>query len=135
MSTFPMNCTGIVSSLVLFLDVSVLLMKEPWKSFLTELREGLEEWAGSIELPYDLKDLTAVDAAEEIRIILGYVLRRNETRSAYLDRLAELGQIPLKASSDESRGIAERLRSSGRSEAEIRRILGADTSSHDGGVL
>jgi len=53
-------------------------------------------------------------------------------RSAYLDHLAELGQIPLKANSDESREIVERLRSSGRSDAEILRIIGVDASPQDG---
>ncbi len=109
-------------------DADIETMQEPWKSFLTELREGLEKWAGSIELPYDFNNLAAIDAAEEIRIVMSYLLRQSKTRSAYLDHLAELGRIPLKANPDESREIVERLRSSGRSDAEIQRIIGVDAS-------
>ena len=116
-------------------DADIETMQEPWKSFLTELREGLEKWAGSIELPYDFNNLAAIDAAEEIRIVMSYLLRRSKTRSAYLDHLEELGQIPLKATPDESREIVERLRSSGRSDAEIQRIIGVDASLQAGSTL
>ena len=105
-------------------DAEIEAMPEPWKSFLTELREDLERWAASIELPLDFRDLSAVEAAEEIRIVMSYLLRRAETRVAYLDQLAALGQIPLEPSPAESQEIAERLQSSGRSEVEIQRILG-----------
>ncbi len=49
-------------------DQDIETMPEPWKSFLTEVREGLEKWTELIELPYDFTDLAAVDAAEEIRL-------------------------------------------------------------------
>ncbi len=113
-------------------DEEIETMQEPWKSFLTEFRDGLEKWAGSIELPYDFNHLAAIDAAEEIRIVMSYLLRRSQTRNTYLDRLGELGQIPLKATSDERREIVDMLRSSGRSDAEIQRIIGVDASLQDG---
>jgi hypothetical protein len=58
-----------------------------------------------------------------------------ETRSAYLDHLAELGQIPLKTNPDDARKIVERLRSHGRSDAEIQRIIGIRRFSLDETVL
>ncbi len=118
-----------------FPDAEVDTVPEPWQSFLTELQKELEEWAGAVELPYDFNGVTVEEAAEEIRIVMRYLLRRRETRSAYLDRLEELAQLPLKAGLDESREIAKRLQSSGRSDAEIRRILGKDASSERVGAL
>jgi hypothetical protein len=127
----------IVSQLQLalhFPDADIDMVVEPWRSFLTELRKGLEEWAEAIELPYSFDGLMPMEAAEEIRVVMRYLLRRHETRSAYLDRLEALSQLPLDASSHESEEIAEHLRSSGRSEAEIRRILGRNTPSDRAGA-
>jgi len=106
-------------------DKDIEEMQEPFKSFLIELREGLENWASSFEMPYDFTNLPVMDAAEEIRIVLSYILRREETRNSYLNRLMELNQIPLKTTPDERKIITEKLYSSGRSSIEIGMILGA----------
>lgn len=119
--------TPIVQHLQLLLrfpDAPIDGIEEPWKSFLIETRDSLEAWATAIEPPYEFETVPASEAAVELEIILRYVLRRAETRAAYLDRLEDLGQLPLRTSMSERAEIAERLRASGRSDAEVQRILG-----------
>jgi hypothetical protein len=110
--------------LLRFPDAPVEDVAEPWRSFLLETRESLEEWTKAIELPFDFGGLPASAAAEEISIMMRYLLRTEGTRTAYLRRLEELDQIPLRVEPQERDGLAERLRDAGRSEGEIARILG-----------
>jgi hypothetical protein len=114
--------------LLRFPDAPLEDVAEPWRSFLRETRESLEEWTRAIELPFDFSGLSASSAAEEISIMLRYLLRTESTRTAYLQRLEELGQVPLRAGPEERDELAEKLRSAGRSESEIARILGDPAS-------
>ncbi len=98
--------------------------EEPWKSFLTQMRDGLEDWASDFELPLDFGGVSPSKAAKEIELVLRYVLRKKESRINYLARLRGLGQIPLRTSSRDRRKIANSLHESGRSSEEIVRIVG-----------
>ncbi len=119
---------------VRFPDAPIEGVEEPWRSFLLEMREGLEDWAKAVDLPFDFRGLSPRDSAEEIAMIMRYILRTENTRKAYLRRLEELGQLPLQTGAEERADITERLRSSGRSEGEIARILGTDVKSIGNGA-
>ncbi len=108
-----------------FPDASLDGVPEPWRTFLEETRAGLETWARAIDFPDDFTGLSARAAADEINIVLRYLVRTEATRGAYLDRLAERGQIPLRGEAGELEEIARRLRASGRSPAEVARIVGS----------
>lgn len=108
-----------------FPDAPLDGVPEPWRSFLASTRDNLERFAEEIELPYDFTGLTALEAAEEIGLVLRYVLRSEPSRADYLVRLATMGQIPLAAGAEERAAIEDRLRALSRSEGEIRQILGA----------
>lgn len=99
---------------------------KPWRSFLLDLRNSLEEWTKEIELPYDFDGLSARSAAKEMEMVMRYVLRRDSTRMSYLQHLKKTRQIPLKTTAKERKTIIKSLESSGRSEREIRMILGTD---------
>lgn len=101
-------------------------LDDPWRSFLLNMRFGLEEWAKEIPLPDDFVGMSARAAAEEIEISLRYALRTHYRRQAYLDHLEELEQIPLSIRGKEKEEMAERLRSSGCSDSEIQRLLGRE---------
>jgi hypothetical protein len=119
--------TPIVNQLELVLrfpDASLDGIPEPWRGFLEETRTALETWARAIDFPDDFGALSASAAADEIAIVLRYLVRTEATRGAYLDRLAERGQIPLRGKAGELEETALRLRASGRSPAEIARIVG-----------
>jgi hypothetical protein len=119
--------TPIVNQLRLglrFPDAPLEGVPEPWRSFLDETRDSLQRWAEAIDLPCEFAGVSATDAAEEINVVLTYLLRTESARSAYLDRLTELGEIPLRAKGAEIQQIAARFTTEGRSEAEIVRVLG-----------
>lgn len=107
-----------------FPDASLDDVPEPWGSFLAETRASLEAWAKAIDLPDDFGGLSVEAAAEELNIVLRYILRTDAPRAAYLDRLTEHGQIPLRGEAGELAEAACRFRAFGRSEADIARILG-----------
>jgi hypothetical protein len=107
-----------------FPDASLDGVPEPWGSFLAETRASLEAWAEAIDLPDDFGGLSVEAAAEELNIVLRYILRTDAPRAAYLDRLTEHGQIPLRGEAGELAKAACRFRAFGRSEADIARILG-----------
>lgn len=111
---------------VRFPDASLEGVEEPWRSFLLEMREGLQDWASPIDLPLDFRGLSAQDSAEEIALVMRYKLRTGSERAAYLLRLEGLGQLPLQPGAEEREDISERLLYSGRSEVEIKRILGTE---------
>jgi hypothetical protein len=120
--------TPVVSQLELLLrfpDAPLDGVPEPWRQFLGETRTGLETWARAIEFPDDFEGLTADAAAEEIEIVLRYLVRTEATRGTYLDHLAERGQIPLHGELGNLEAIARRLHAAGRSAAEVARIVGA----------
>jgi hypothetical protein len=120
--------TPVVSQLELLLrfpDASLDGVPEPWRQFLEETRTGLETWARAIEFPDDFEGLTAAAAAEEIEIVLRYLVRTEAARGTYLDHLAERGQIPLCGELRSLEAIARRLHAAGRSPAEVARIVGA----------
>lgn len=108
-----------------FPDASLDGVPEPWRAFLEETRTALETWARAIDFPDDFGDLSAGAAADEISIVLRYLVRTEATRGGYLDRLAERGQIPLRGAAAELEEAARRLRASGRSPAEVARIVGS----------
>lgn len=101
-------------------------LEEPWRSFLFDMRDSLEDWTREIQLPDDFTGMSERAATEEIDIVMRYVLRTHERRKAYLDRLEELDQIPLRIRPEDREEIIERLRFSGRSDSEIQRILGRE---------
>lgn len=106
-----------------FPEGSLKKLKKPWKSFLTELRNGLEDWTKEIELPINFKDMPTKKACEELGIIFRFVLRRPETRNLYLQRLEKLGQIPLVVGLKGRRSITNLLKSHGLSQQEVKRIV------------
>jgi len=107
-----------------FPDASVKPLKEPWRSFVTQLRDSLEDWAKAVELPHDFKGLSALDTVKEIDIVMRYALSKSDTRSKYLEKLEKSKQIPLRIKGTDRKGFANMLRKSGRSSNEINRILG-----------
>jgi hypothetical protein len=134
---------GIVHPVVSHLDQALRFpdaplddVPEPWRSFLTEMRDSLEEWAGAIEPARDLDGMSLGEAALELETALRYLFRTPESRSAYLSELEANGALPLRGSSDELRRVAERLRASGRSAAEVERMVGGGAAGmplHDDG--
>ena len=111
--------------MIRFPDASLDGVPEPWRSFLADTRRGLETWAEAIDLPDDFDGLSAEAVADELSIVLRYLLRTDATRAEYLDRLTGLGQIPLRGDADELEQAARRLRASGRSDADIERVFGS----------
>ena len=91
----------------------------PWAPFLEGLRDDLEDFASIMPLPSRLGEIAPDRAADELIVALRYQLRDPGRRRAWLEGLRRAGELPLPADGD----IAERLRSSGRSEDEIALIL------------
>lgn len=98
--------------------------QEPWKSFLTRMRNELEDWATTFELPLDFRDVPPSKATKEIDLVLRYVLRKKNSRINYLSQLEGLQQLPLRTSRKQRIRLAGTLHDSGRTSEEILRILG-----------
>jgi hypothetical protein len=98
-------------------------LPETWRGFLMELREELEQWTAEIELPGSFDGMTAIEAAQELAVVLRYVLRRPASRQAYLLKLEEQGELPLKAGSQADE-VREILAHAGRPDEELARITG-----------
>ena len=109
--------------LIAFPDASPESLPEPWSSFLFKLQKELEAWTADIRVPNTYRDIDAVAAAQELSIILRYVLRSPRRRLTYLEHLEAAGEIPLRGSPNELQRAAGRLRENGVSEEEIDRIL------------
>jgi hypothetical protein len=118
--------------MIRFPDAALDEVPEPWRSFLADTRRGLEAWAEAIDLPVDFDGLPAEAVADELSIVLRYLLRTDATRAAYLDRLSAQGQIPLRGETGELEQAARRLRASGRSEADVARIFGSAATTTTG---
>ena len=125
---------GIVHPVVSHLDQALRFpdaplddVPEPWRSFLTEMRDSLEEWASAIEPARDLDGMSLREATLELETALRYLFRTPESRSAYLAELEANGALPLRGSSEELTLVAERLRESGRTPCEVARVVGRRT--------
>ena len=107
-----------------FPDAPLDDVPEPWKSFLTETCDALQAWTDPLGLPYVFRDLPAAEAVAELAVVLRHLVRKPELRAAYLDRLSLLSEIPLQCEAQERDALAGVLRDTGRTEAEINRVLG-----------
>lgn len=118
--------------LLTFPDAPIAIVEEPWKSFLTKVRDDLEVWAGEIELPRNFQDLAPAAAAEEIALVLTYVLRSEAKRLVYLADLERRGEIPLNGSEAQLRIAGQQLRSHGVSASLVDRILNSTAAQLSG---
>lgn len=119
--------TPLVDYLQLFLELPdrpIDDIPQDWQKYIADIQQRFERWADGISLPVDFTGLSAAEAAREIEIVLRFGRRRSESRHEYLTHLESLGQIPLQTSDREWQQIAAALRRSGRTESEIRRIIG-----------
>jgi hypothetical protein len=107
-----------------FPDASPEALPEPWRSFLLKIQSDLEAWTAEIGLPQTFRGLGVISAAQELGILLRYVLRSSEKRASYLTRLERSGELPLPTALHEVHTAADQLRSYSLSNDEIHRILG-----------
>lgn len=98
---------------------------EPWHSFLTAMRDDLERWTGEIDLPRTFAGLDAPAAAQELGILLRYVLRSEAKRADYLADLERRGEIPLTGSPCQLKTAAARLAQCGVPLQEAVRVVPA----------
>jgi hypothetical protein len=97
----------------------------PWAEFLGDLQATMEEWASEIVAPWDRDTLEGLEGAREVAIILEFVLRRPQSRAACLDDLQSRDVIPLRLADSDFDAARRLFTESGRSEAEIARVLGS----------
>jgi hypothetical protein len=107
-----------------FPDAPLDDVPEPWRSFLADVRDSLEAWTDVVPRPRDFERLPLGCAAQELTIVLQYLFRTPESRAAYLTELQEAGALPLEGTPAALRRVAERLRNSGRSPAEVALVVG-----------
>lgn len=117
-----------------FPDAPLDGVPEPWDTFLGQLRDMLESWAGNISPPSALDELAPTAAAEELAIALRYLFRHPESRQAFLRRLLGEGELPLEVSGDEQGEVEAILRAHSRSQAEIDLIIGGRERVEHGGA-
>jgi hypothetical protein len=109
--------------LLSFPDASLDAIQEPWHSFLVRLRDDLETWTSEIELPRTFRELDAPSAAQELAIILRYVLRTAGKKADYLRDLEQRGEIPLAGSACQLARAAKHLRQCSVPELDVARLV------------
>ena len=96
----------------------------PWAGFLRDLQGTLEEWAAEVAKPWSIDRLTGIEGVRELAVILRFVMRRAESRGAYIDYLEAREVIPLNIANEDFEGARRILVKSGRTEHEINRLIG-----------
>lgn len=119
--------------LLSFPDARIEELNEPWRSFLEKMQNDLEKWTSEIDIPRSFRGLDATSAAQEIAIVLKYVLRSETSRENYLSDLERRGEIPLRGAPLELQTVSQRLRQYGLGEDTTRRVL-EDRSAHSSQV-
>jgi hypothetical protein len=109
--------------LLSFPDAQLEGLDEPWRSFLIKMQNELENWASEIDIPRSFRGLDVTSAAEELGIVLKYVLRSQTRRADYLSGLERTGEIPLRGAVPELQNASKRLHQYGLREEEIRRVV------------
>ena len=99
-------------------------LPEPWRSYLLEMRDGFESWAENVGTPDSYSGIPPAAAAEELRIVLRYLLRTPRSRRAYLEELTDRGELPLAGTADDRAAVARTLRSDARTDDEIALVVG-----------
>ena len=99
-------------------------LPEPWRSYLLEIRDGFESWAQNVGAPDSYAGVPPAAAAEELRIVLRYMLRTPRSRRAYLEELTDRGELPLAGTADDRADVERTLRSDARSDEEIALVVG-----------
>lgn len=107
-----------------FPDAPLDDVPEPWRSWLEQMQVGLEEFVAFVPLPEQFDGLSALEAIDEINLVLRYAVRSPERRAAWLLELAHNGVLPLAVSEGDYPLAAEGLRDAGRTEAEVEQIIG-----------
>jgi hypothetical protein len=87
-----------LETLLAFPDAPLTGLPEPWLSFIAKMRDDFESWTGEVELPRTFLDVDVTAAAQEIAIVLRYMLRTASRRADYLADLERRGEIPLRGS-------------------------------------
>ena len=90
--------------------------------FLQLMRQQMDTWLSEIELPASFSGLDPAEAVKELNVALTYVVRTGGM--AYLDKLTELGELPLQFEDSQRSQLRDMLADAGRSDTEIDRILG-----------
>jgi hypothetical protein len=106
-----------------FPDAPLDDVPEPWRSYLTEMRDSLEEWTGAVPLPRDFDGMPVAEAAAELAVVLRYLLRTPESRAAYLADLRDSGALPLRGTPCQMRAAASHLVQSGRLPSEVALVV------------
>lgn len=90
-------------------------------SFLSLLRQDMDAWVSRIEIPRSFAHLDPAEAARQLNVILGYVLRTGGLQ--YLDEMRAAGNLPLSYPPSREDELIDLLRQGGRTPEEIQRIL------------
>jgi hypothetical protein len=93
------------------------------RSFLEMLRGQMDSWLSQVPLPSSFAGMDPAEAVKELNVALTYVVRTGG--AAYLDRLTESGELPLRFEESRRYDLRGLLMGAGRSPAEIAQILGA----------
>jgi len=96
-------------------------MEPELKMYLTEMKQDMDEWLSSIEIPDSFENMDNQSIIDEINIVLDFILKENG--ESYLDNLVKSGWLPLKYDSDGEENLRRALLNSGRSAREVNMIL------------
>jgi hypothetical protein len=120
---------GIVQPYVGWLELAMKMpeapldgVPEPWREVLALLIDRMDAWA-SEAMPADLDGVDGLEAARELAVVLRYGFRDHRRRSAYLDRLAAAGALPLDLSGDEAEAAREVLLGAGLPASHVARVV------------
>jgi hypothetical protein len=102
-----------------------------WKAYLTQMKAGMDAFIGYADVPEDFRGCDREGVIDELIIAIDIVLKEPAAVAAYLDRLTANGCLPLSGTEEELTRWNTRLKAIGRSEREIRQILG--TFKREGG--
>jgi hypothetical protein len=99
---------------------------EPWRSYLSSMRDDFVRWTARIELPADLAGLSFGEALAEVRVAAGALTWSPTERKAFLTDMVARGQLPLQAPHAERAEAAVELLEEGFDPATVVLVLGGD---------
>ncbi len=100
-------------------------LPEPWRSFLTGLRDDLQHLTAFIPIADDLTNMTSLDAALEAGLTCRYLLRRPVDRRRYIHTMRQSRQLPVQLLASEAEEVAATLKGMDVDDCDIAAILGS----------
>lgn len=130
---------GIVEPLVHWLEVATRMpdaeldgVPEPWAAFISELQDTLENWSTPIAMPRAIDSVDGIEGARELGNILRFILRKPQSREAFLADLELRGVIPLELEPHQRSPARAAFAQFGRPEREVDRVFGSGGQSQAG---